>query len=223
LGASGTRRLFVAIAVVAVHLAFLAALIEATHHRKLSPATENVVTTTLYFPAATPRLPATSQDRTARSKAATSSAITEPMQSMAPPASYEPSRPEEPIDWLASAHQAARDVLAAEAAELKLDGRMGSGWWLAQDARQHRVTRAKSFPWSRQPLRSWVDIDPSSFVFTFTLNRRCAISVFIVVAELACNLGPLDPEPGRSDLFDPKYKAGTLELPLPAINQLPEP
>jgi hypothetical protein len=48
---------------------------------------------------------------------------------------------------------------------------------------------------------------------TFTLNRRCQVSVFLILPGFGCALGHLDPDPGRSDLFDPEYVSGPIDLP----------
>jgi hypothetical protein len=93
---------------------------------------------------------------------------------------------------------------------------MGEGWWFVREARHPLDAHGKSFPWSRQPRRSGVDIDPDTLLVTFKLNWRCQVVLFLVVPGFGCAVGRLNPEPGRSDLFDPKYRSRLLELPAPA-------
>jgi hypothetical protein len=44
-------------------------------------------------------------------------------------------------------------------------------------------------------------------------GRRCTLAFFLILPGFGCAFGPLDPEPGRGDLFDPKYQPQPLELP----------
>lgn len=210
-------RALVLVAVLAIHLIFLTVLIHSSRQRNRLTGAERTISTFIFNPLAP--APATDLPR-ARSgprQVVASPVVSAPTPQPPPALTEVRSRPEEPIDWLASAHQAARDVLAAEAIEAKRNGRMGEGWWLAQDAKRSHYAHGKSFPWSRQARSSWVDIDPQTFLVTFTLNRHCQIVVFVVVPGFGCALGKLNPEPGRSDLFDPKYRSRPVEL-LPAID-----
>jgi hypothetical protein len=62
---------------------------------------------------------------------------------------------------------------------------------------------------------------PHSFVLTLRL-KRCQISDFLIVAGFGCDIAGKDPEPGRSDLFDPKYAPQPLELPRPTLEPAPD-
>jgi hypothetical protein len=217
LGVSGARRTLVLVAVMAIHLIFVGALIEAFRQQKLLYAAQNIVPTLIYFPAMPRRATASVQARTVRRPSAKSALLPGPLPQAPPQVSSEPAQTERPIDWGANAHQAARDVLRDESIDLQRSSKMGDGWLLAQEGRHHREPRPQPFPWSHQPLTSWFDIDPDSFVIIFRLGRRCQVVYFAVVAALGCTVGHLDPEPGRSDLFDPKYGPRPLELPEPAI------
>jgi hypothetical protein len=220
--ASVRTRTLALLAVVAIHLLFVAILIDSSRKRERLAGAEPTITAFIFNPAVSAPASQLPRARSARRQAPTSPALSEP--ALQPPAAVteEGSRIQEPIDWLASAHQAARDVLAAEAIEAKRNARMGAGWWLAQEAKHHRIASRKSFPWSRQPRRSWVDIDPDTFLVTFTLNERCQVVLFLIVPGFGCALGHLNPEPGRSDLFDPKFLP-PLELAPAADDDLVEP
>ena len=200
--------------VVALHLLFIAALIETTRERNSLTATEHVVGALIYLPDLTPA--AARANRAPAMPKAPPTAKASPASE--PPAAHLPQQPEhrdDVIDWTANAQQAARNILAAEAIEHARNSKMGAGWWLAQDMKQQRRVGRTPFPWSRQPGPSGVDIDPESFVITFRLNRRCQVSVFLILPGFGCALGHLDPEPGRADLFDPKYRSVPIELPPP--------
>jgi hypothetical protein len=208
------------LAVVAIHLLFVAVLIDSTRKRDRAPGAEPTITAFIFnLPDSAPadQLP---RARAARRQVPSSAALSEP--ALPPPSAVaeEHSLIQEPIDWLASAHRAARDLLAAEAIEAKRNASMGEGWWLAQEAKHHSFASGKSFPWSRQPRRSWVDIDPDTYLITFTLNKRCQVVLFLIVPGFGCALGHLNPEPGRSDLFDPKFLSPPLEL-APAADDNP--
>jgi hypothetical protein len=209
---SRSPRIPVFIAVLAIHLVSLAALLEAMRERKRPATDEDVVSALIYLPETTPKvvLPGRARSAPRAHNTAPASIQTSPQALQQLPDTL-PQR-EEFIDWAAAAHQAARDLLAAEASKRERNSRMGTGWWLAQDARHRRRAAGSSYPWSHQPQTSWVDIDPDSFVISFTLDRRCQLVVFLFVAGVGCALGHLDPEPGRADLFDPKYRAAPLEL-----------
>ncbi|MFT3907209.1 MAG: hypothetical protein QM718_12940 [Steroidobacteraceae bacterium] len=70
------------------------------------------------------------------------------------------------------------------------------------------------YPWSRQPLSRHFDFHAG--VLTLR-TRRCVIGLIIVLPAFGCLLGHIDPEPGRSDLFDGKYQAPPLQLPRSAL------
>lgn len=69
-----------------------------------------------------------------------------------------------------------------------------------------------SFPWSRQPLGKHFDVDAHTGMVSVR-GKRCELAFFLILPGFGCALGPLDPEPGRGDLFDPKYQPQPLELP----------
>ena len=190
MGASGARRTLVLIAVLAIHLLFVAALIEAFGQRRRSYAAQSVVSTLIYLPAATPRATPSVRTPTIRRAPARSAAPAEPAPRVLSRDGSGRAQTEEPIDWGANAREAAREVVAAESIDRRRRSRMGDGWLLAQEGRHHREAPHKPFPWSHQPITSWFDIDPDSFVIIFRLGRRCEI-VFLVVAGFGCDLGHL--------------------------------
>ena len=209
---SRSPRIPVFIAVLAIHLAFVVTVLEAMRERKRLSADEGVVSALIYLPEKTPKVVVPGRARSAlRALNTAPASIQFSPQALQQVPNTLPQK-EEFIDWAAAAHQAARDLLAAEASERERISKMGTGWWLAQDAKHRRRAAGSSYPWSHQPLTSWVDIDPDSFVISFTLNQRCQLIVFLFVAGFGCALGHLDPEPGRADLFDPKYRTAPLEL-----------
>jgi hypothetical protein len=221
--ASVRTRSLALLAVLAIHLLFVAVLIDSSRQRDRLPGAEPTITAFIFNPAASAPAEQLPRARSARRQVPASPAMSEPALPLPSAVTEERSRIQEPTDWLASAHQAARDVLAAEAIEAKRNARMGAGWWLAQEAKHHRFASAKSFPWSRQPRRAGVDIDPNTFLVTFTLNERCQVVLFLIVPGFGCALGHLNPEPGRSDLFDPKFLSPPLELAPAADVNLAEP
>jgi len=201
------------IAVVAIHLLFLAAIIKSWRGGRSSSVSESIVSTLLYMPVTTkPALTPSAPRLAARTPAILPPSSEAPVEALTQRTSESPS-PAPQIDWSASAHQAVLDLLKADANDKELSSKMGTGWWLALDAKQQRRRSRSTFPWSRQPLHGRVDFDPDSFIMTFTLNRRCQFSVFLILPGFGCALGHLDPEPGRSDLFDPKYVSAPIELP----------
>jgi hypothetical protein len=206
----------VLIAVLAIHLALVSALIDALRQRKPLVATASIVSTLIYLPPRPHRATPPVHAQTARKPSDKSPAPTEPAPQVPPQGVGETAQTEKPVDWGANARQAALDVLKAESIDLRRSSKMGEGWLLAQENSHHHASPHKPFPWSHQPLTSWVDVDPDTFVITFRLGRRCQV-VFLVVAAVGCVVGPLDPEPGRNDLFDPIYRPQPLELPEPAI------
>ena len=69
-----------------------------------------------------------------------------------------------------------------------------------------------AFPWSREPLGKHFDADPHTGIVSLH-GKRCTLAFFLILPGFGCALGPLDPEPGRGDLFDPRYQPQPLELP----------
>jgi hypothetical protein len=123
------------------------------------------------------------------------------------------------VDWHREAERAARAELAAEAASQKINGAIGGTPFSNFNARRN-APRA-SFPWSRQPLSRAFDFDPDSFELSLNLGKRCRLTFFMLVPALGCVLGSINPEPGRADLFDPKFRPAPIELPVPALAQQP--
>lgn len=213
MGVSKPSRALVFIAVLAIHLLFLSAIIKSWRGGRSLPVSESIVSTLLYMPVTgKPALAPNAPRFAARTPAILPSFSEAPVEAPTQRSSEQPSA-EPPIDWSASAHQAVLELLKADASEKELSSKMGTGWWLALEAKQQRRGSRPAFPWSRQPLHGRVDFDPDSFVMTFTLNRRCQVSVFLILPGFGCALGHLDPDPGRSDLFDPKYVSGPIDLP----------
>ena len=210
--ASVRTRVLALLAVLAIHLLFLALWVDASRQRHRLPGSEPTITTYIFNPVTPSPASELPRARSARRPPANPAAVSEPASQPLPAMTEERLRTEEPIDWRASAHYAVREILAAEAIEATRNARMGEGWWLAREARHSRDAHGKSYPWSRQPRRPWVDIDPDTFLVTFTLNRRCQVVLFLVVPGFGCALGRLNPEPGRSDLFDPRFKSQPLEV-----------
>jgi len=121
-----------------------------------------------------------------------------------------------PIDWSAEAQRAAQAALKQAARDRRAPTAMG-----AVPHSNFGVPASRpQFPWSRQPQGGIVDFDPGSFVLTLSL-KRCQISYFLIVAGFGCDIAGKDPEPGRSDLFDPKYAPQPLELPRPLLEAAP--
>lgn len=217
MGVSRSSRAVLFLAVVAIHLAFVAVLVEATRQRLRFMAPAPIVQALIYLPSVRSAAQAATQvpahGRMNRSASPAPAAPTVP-NLPAPQQPIEGTAPiDSPINWSASAHAAARDLIASEARERQLDGQMGSGWWAAQEARHQRRGAHAAFPWSPQGKLRGVDVDPENFIITFHLGRRCVVAVFVILPGFGCALGHLDPEPGHSDLFDPKYRSAPLELP----------
>jgi hypothetical protein len=124
--------------------------------------------------------------------------------------------PLSPIDWTAEAFLAARASLDNTARERRERTAMG----VAPHTSSGKPAVRPQFPWSRQPKGGIVDFDPNTFVLTLKL-KRCQVSYLLIVAGFGCDLGPKDPEPGRSDLFDAKYAPQPLELPQSALEPAP--
>ena len=86
----------------------------------------------------------------------------------------------------------------------------------------HHAPPRPAFPWSRQPLGKHFDADLHSGVVSVN-GKRCMVGLFIILPIFGCDLGHLDPEPGRGDLFDPKYKSQPIEVPRSLSEQLSAP
>jgi len=61
---------------------------------------------------------------------------------------------------------------------------------------------------------------PHSFVLTLRL-KRCQITDFLIVADFGSDIAGNNPQPSRSDLFDPQYAPRPLELPRPLLEAAP--
>lgn len=129
-------------------------------------------------------------------------------------------RPAQPAtNWNLEASRAAGDVLAANALEQHRDRAMGS----TPVSPYHHAPPRPSFPWSRQPLGKHFDSDPSTGMMLSLRSKRCIIGIFIILPGFGCDVGHLDPEPGRGDLFDPKYRSQPLEVPRSLSEELADP
>jgi len=206
-------------AVIAIHLALLVIFVVASKSRQSSREQIPEITALIFVPAPTSRRgPVAALPNQLRIAIAPQQNLPLPLAEPTPEAPQqprnEPPHNQEFVDWAASAQRAAKELLASEATEHERNAKMGTGWWLAQDAKQRRRTPGPAFPWSHQPQTSWVDFDPNSLVITFTLGRRCQLSVFLLVPGFGCVVGYLDPEPGRGDLFDSRYRSSPIELPV---------
>jgi hypothetical protein len=124
-----------------------------------------------------------------------------------------------PPDWHAQARQSANAVLAAEAIAQRRGSTIGTTPFSNFDASARGAPSRPSFPWSRQPLSRAFDFDPDTFEVTLYLGKRCRLSYFLFVVGFGCVLGPINPEPGRGDLFDPKFRSAPIELPVPLMAQ----
>ncbi len=109
-----------------------------------------------------------------------------------------------------AAELAAAVVVARSTADQQRDEAMGS-----MPTSPFRTRSARpAFPWSRQPLGKHFDADPHTGIISVS-GKRCTLAFFLILPGFGCAIGPLDPEPGRGDLFDPKYRPQPLELPEP--------
>jgi hypothetical protein len=115
--------------------------------------------------------------------------------------------------WNLDASRAASDVLASNALDQRRDRTMGS----TPVSPYHHAPPRPSFPWSRQPLGKHFDADLHQGVVSLN-GKRCMIGLFLIFPIFGCGVGHLDPEPGRGDLFDPKYAPQPLE-PLRSLSE----
>ncbi len=133
------------------------------------------------------------------------------------PAAPHPSAPA--VDWSGEARRSATAAIDYAARERRRNATMGS----TPKSPYASTPERPQFQWSHQPLGKHVDFDPHTGLLSFR-SKRCVIVFFLIVPGFACAPGPIDPEPGRGDLFDPKYRSQPLELPasLPEkLQQLP--
>jgi hypothetical protein len=114
------------------------------------------------------------------------------------------------VDWEQAATRATRDTLA----QGKVDERQAASLGSTPQSPYHAPPARATFPWSHQPLSKHVDIDPEALTMTLS-TKRCVVAFFLlfVPAAFGCVPGRLDPEPGRGDLFDPKYASQPIEVP----------
>jgi hypothetical protein len=109
-------------------------------------------------------------------------------------------------------------VLVSNALEQRRGRAMGSTPISPYD----RTPPRPSFPWSRQPLGKHFDADLHTGVVSLN-GKRCMIGLFLIFPIFGCGVGHLDPEPGRGDLFDPKYAPQPLEVPRSLKDKLSDP
>jgi hypothetical protein len=119
-----------------------------------------------------------------------------------------PAPPANSPNWRLEAERAAAAVITHSVAEQLRDGSMGS---MPRSPFKTSSSRP-AFPWSREPLGKHFDADPHTGIVTLR-SKHCTLAFFLILPGFGCGLGPLDPEPGRGDLFDPKYQPQPLELP----------
>jgi hypothetical protein len=125
-----------------------------------------------------------------------------------PPLPALPSPAQPTTNWRLEAQRAAAAVIIHAATDQQHDGVMGS-----TPKSPYRASRARpAFPWSREPLGKHFDADPHTGIVSLR-GKRCTLAFFLIVPGFGCAIGPLDPEPGRGDLFDPKFQPQPLELP----------
>jgi len=123
-----------------------------------------------------------------------------------------------PPDWRVEAQRGASAALAAEDTAKKRGSAIGGTPFSNFNAGAHGGASRPPFPWSRQPLSGVFDFNPDTFEVTLQFGRRCGLSYFLFVVGFGCVLGPINPEPGRGDLFDPKFRSGPVELPVPLMS-----
>lgn len=127
-----------------------------------------------------------------------------------------PARTATSTDWAQAARLAAVGAARAELLAQRRRQASGERAPTAADG-AHSADQQPSFPWSRQPLTSWFDFDPKTLAASIRLGRRCEFVLVLILPGFGCALGHLDPNPGRSDLFDPKFRPAPLQLPAPAL------
>ncbi len=125
------------------------------------------------------------------------------------------------VDWAAAAQVASRGFVVAQ--EIASRQRNATGEQPLRGPNAVDGSSPPEFPWSRQPLTSWLDFDPTTLVTSIKLGKHCGFGLFIILPVFGCVLDHMDPDPGRGDLFDAKFAARPLRLPDPAIPTPVEP
>ncbi|MGH8228074.1 MAG: hypothetical protein ACREU3_09265 [Steroidobacteraceae bacterium] len=128
--------------------------------------------------------------------------------------------PREPLDWAAAAQRAARRVVGQGALLRRYhpgSAELPPWWHIGPDSRS---STPPSFPWSRQPLTSWFDIDYDHHwpAVSVSIAGRCKLFLALSLPffGFGCAIGHL-PDQSRGDLFDPEYLPRPLRLPGPAL------
>jgi len=121
------------------------------------------------------------------------------------------------IDFAAEAKRSAANVI--EAARRESSRRHAIGVIPAVPGKRAALP---AYAWSHQPLGRHFDFDSGVLVLK---TRRCGVALLLIIPMgFGCAVGRLDPEPGQSDLFDPKYQVPELEMPpLLLPDALPDP
>jgi hypothetical protein len=133
-----------------------------------------------------------------------------------------PAHRKAPIDWARAAQLATDSTVAAET-RARRQARASGELPGPERGSAGVANEQPSFPWSRQPLSSWFDFEPAKLRATFRLGKRCVLVLVLILPGGGCILGHIDPDPGRADLFDPKFRPAPLTLPEPALQSPPEP
>lgn len=209
-----TSRRIALLAAVGLHLWGFLVLLRAVDSERSPRQTDDRALLWLTLPAPAPAPRPEPALRLDGARPAGRSPLRQPVVSRSPPVSVpvplvqapQPTRPG--TNWSLEANRAASDVLAANALEQHRDRAMGS----TPISPYHHEPPRPSFPWSRQPLGKHFDADLHTGVVSVN-GKRCMIGLFIILPIFGCDVGHLDPEPGRGDLFDPKYKSHPLEVP----------
>jgi hypothetical protein len=209
---------------VGLHLCGFLVLLRAVDAERTSRQADDRAILWLTLPALAPAPPAEPGSRREVARSASRSPLRQPVDSQSPPVAVpvplvQPPQPTQPAtNWNLEANRAASDLLAANALEQRRDRSMGS----TPISPYHHAPPRPSFPWSRQPLGKHFDADPHSGVVSLN-GKRCMIGLFLIFPIFGCGVGHLDAEPGRGDLFDPKYKSQPLEVPRSLSEELADP
>lgn len=199
-------------------------LVESAVRPSLGHQANSPVMLWLRLTAPSPRIPAPARSRT-RAPGAVKRSVVGPSPTASPSSLTAPppvaSLP--PPDWHALAGQSATALLAAEATAQKRASAIGATPFSNFNAGAHGGAFRPAFPWSRQPLSRAFDFDPDTFEATLYLGKHCRLSYFLFVVGFGCILGPINPEPGRGDLFDPKFRSAPIEVPAPLMAPPPAP
>lgn len=129
-----------------------------------------------------------------------------------------PATPVSPsIDWNSQATVAAGALLSREQQRAAQQAAIGALPFSNFEASKRiRSATQPAFAWGHQPISSWFDIDPDSGALLFKIGRRCVVYLWLT-AGWGCAVGRLDPDPGRKDLFDPRYLVPQVETPTPLL------